>query len=185
MVLKSPNKPNDRCYHDAFLPPSKCCFVLGSFTAWTWKFGCPPSLIDRLWPHGCLLSGQSCRWNGFCLDFGFFLWMVCLDFLGGGFKYFLFSPLLGEMIHFDEHIFQMGWKLKPPTSFSFGGLWFNLCKYFFNMKKWICVFHGILSCEPVSGKKSGLLWVKSTKLMCHPKTRAAKPGKWRNSRGLS
>ena len=27
----------------------------------------------------------------------------------GGFKYFLFSPLLGEMIQFDEHIFQIGW----------------------------------------------------------------------------
>ena len=29
--------------------------------------------------------------------------------LAGGFKYFLFSPLPGEMIRFDEHIFQMGW----------------------------------------------------------------------------
>ena len=29
--------------------------------------------------------------------------------LGGGFKYFLFSPLFGEMIQFDEDIFQMGW----------------------------------------------------------------------------
>ena len=29
--------------------------------------------------------------------------------LGGGFKDFLFSPLLAEMIRFDEHIFQMGW----------------------------------------------------------------------------
>ena len=29
--------------------------------------------------------------------------------LGGGFKYFLFSPLPGEMMKFDEHIFQMGW----------------------------------------------------------------------------
>ena len=28
--------------------------------------------------------------------------------LGGGFKYFLFSSLFGEMIQFDEHIFQMG-----------------------------------------------------------------------------
>ena len=28
--------------------------------------------------------------------------------LGGGFKYFLFSSLLGEMMKFDEHIFQMG-----------------------------------------------------------------------------
>ena len=29
--------------------------------------------------------------------------------LVGGFKHFLFSPLFGEMIQFDEHIFQMGW----------------------------------------------------------------------------
>ena len=46
-------------------------------------------------------------------------WVVCLfglgpalvnvGKLGGGFKYCLFSPLLGEMIQFDEHIFQMGW----------------------------------------------------------------------------
>ena len=28
--------------------------------------------------------------------------------LGGGFKYFLFSPLPEEMIQFHEHIFQMG-----------------------------------------------------------------------------
>ena len=28
--------------------------------------------------------------------------------LGGGFKSLLFSPVLGEMIQFDEHIFQMG-----------------------------------------------------------------------------
>ena len=28
--------------------------------------------------------------------------------LGGGFKYFLFSALPGEMIQFDEHIFQRG-----------------------------------------------------------------------------
>ena len=28
--------------------------------------------------------------------------------LGGGFKHFLFLPLPGEMIQFDEHIIQMG-----------------------------------------------------------------------------
>ena len=28
--------------------------------------------------------------------------------VGGGFTCFLFSPLLGEMIQFDEHVFQMG-----------------------------------------------------------------------------
>ena len=27
--------------------------------------------------------------------------------LGGGFKHFLFSPLSGDMIQFDEHIFQL------------------------------------------------------------------------------
>ena len=37
-------------------------------------------------------------------------------FLGGGFKYFLFSSLFGEMIQFDVHIFSDG--LKPPTSFT-------------------------------------------------------------------
>ena len=29
--------------------------------------------------------------------------------VGGGFKYFLCSPLPGEMIQFDKHIFQRGW----------------------------------------------------------------------------
>ncbi len=29
--------------------------------------------------------------------------------LGGAFKHFLFSSLFGEMIQFDDHIFQMGW----------------------------------------------------------------------------
>ena len=28
--------------------------------------------------------------------------------LGGGSTYFSFSPLFGEMIQFDEHIFQLG-----------------------------------------------------------------------------
>ena len=32
----------------------------------------------------------------------------CAYYLGGGFKYFLCSPLPWEMIQFDEHIFQLG-----------------------------------------------------------------------------
>ena len=36
-------------------------------------------------------------------------WCTCdLLYLGGGFNYFLCSPLPGEMIQFDDHIFQMG-----------------------------------------------------------------------------
>ena len=44
------------------------------------------------------------------------------DFLGGGFKHLLFSPLFGEDFQFDKY-FSDG--LKPPTSdflcFFFGG----------------------------------------------------------------
>ena len=36
-------------------------------------------------------------------------WVLLVTYLGGGFKHFLFSSLFGEMIQFDEHIFQMGW----------------------------------------------------------------------------
>ena len=40
-------------------------------------------------------------------------WVIWFDnhgeHLGGGFQYFLFSPLFGEDSHFDDHIFQMGW----------------------------------------------------------------------------
>ena len=38
-----------------------------------------------------------------------------IPYLGGGFKHFLFSPLPGEMIQFDEHIFQMGWFNHQPV----------------------------------------------------------------------
>ena len=39
--------------------------------------------------------------------------MICVVKLGGGFKYFLFSPLFGEDSHFDQY-FSDG--LKPLTS---------------------------------------------------------------------
>ena len=38
-------------------------------------------------------------------------------FLGGGFKYFLFSPLFGEDFQFDEYIFQIGWFNHQPVFF--------------------------------------------------------------------
>ena len=40
-------------------------------------------------------------------------WILC-SYLGGGFKYFLCSPLLGEMIQFDEYLAN---GLKPPTRY--------------------------------------------------------------------
>ena len=46
-------------------------------------------------------------------------------YLGGGFKYCLFSSLFGEMIQFDEHIFQMGGSTTGesplPTSLNHSG----------------------------------------------------------------
>ena len=41
-----------------------------------------------------------------------FEWHKFMVNLGGGFKYFLFSPLFGEDSHFDQY-FSNG--LKPPT----------------------------------------------------------------------
>ena len=41
--------------------------------------------------------------------------------LGGGFKYFLCSSLFGEIIQFDEHIFQVGKSLEPTRSSPFLG----------------------------------------------------------------
>ena len=38
------------------------------------------------------------------------------EYLGGGLKYLLFSPLLGEMIEFDEYFSN---ELKPPTRYPF------------------------------------------------------------------
>ena len=40
--------------------------------------------------------------------------MLMYPILGGGFKYFICSPLPGEDSHFDEHIFQMGWFNHQP-----------------------------------------------------------------------
>ena len=48
------------------------------------------------------------------LDWSFFeLFQVILLSRWWQLNYFLFSPLPGEMIQFDEHIFQMGWNYQP------------------------------------------------------------------------
>ena len=48
-----------------------------------------------------MASGVFTRWLRFRED----KWFHYENYLGGGFKYFLFLPLPGEMIQFDEHIF--------------------------------------------------------------------------------
>ena len=46
------------------------------------------------------------------------------NFVGCGFKYFLFLPLPGEMIQFDEHIFPIGWRNQLVLNNQF-----SLCKW--------------------------------------------------------
>ena len=41
--------------------------------------------------------------------------MIYGDYQGGGFKYFLFSPLVGEDLHFDSYFSK---RLKPPTTYE-------------------------------------------------------------------
>ena len=55
-------------------------------------------------------SSQRFLANGIFL--GTMFWPSWI-YLGGGFKYCLFSPLPGEMIQFDEHIFQLAWNHQP------------------------------------------------------------------------
>ena len=45
------------------------------------------------------------------IEKGFLFFWLYLDIetLGGGFKDFYVHPYFGEMIQFDEHIFQVGW----------------------------------------------------------------------------
>ena len=44
-----------------------------------------------------------------------FFKLTCPSYPGWWFQIFLFSPLPGEMIQFDEHIFQMGWNHQPAS----------------------------------------------------------------------
>ena len=67
-------------------------------------------------------------------------------YLVGGFNYFLvFTPKIGEIIHFDEHIFPTG--LKPPTSFRVLGVVayysFLHSKMFFVVFLDPCVLHSV------------------------------------------
>ena len=67
------------------------------------------SEIFEMLPRANVMNSSIHSWAGLIL------WKRCkkpgVESLPGGFKYFLFSSLPGEMIQFDEHIFQMGWTI--------------------------------------------------------------------------
>ena len=87
----------------------------------TWEFAYqtkPPTSTTWLHQHPYLISSRSlakkkfcCKTKGVACKASWKYWSLMFFFLnlGGGFKYFLFSPLFWEMIPIDEHIFQMGW----------------------------------------------------------------------------
>ena len=47
-------------------------------------------------------------------------------------RLFIFIPIPGEMIQFDEHIFQMGW-FKPPTSYQPTIILWDTCQLRFEL----------------------------------------------------
>ena len=68
------------------------------------RLWCPRSLQDAM-AAGEVCSAVTAMEVGSLSGRG---WSVEKTWLGGVFKYLLFSPLPGEMIQFNEHIFQMG-----------------------------------------------------------------------------
>ena len=77
-------------------------YVLGG----SWAFLKVVSLLRSKWPFAGRWLCQKAfgALAKFKMDLGG--WVV---FLGGVFQHVLFSPLPGEGIQFDEHIFQLGW----------------------------------------------------------------------------
>ena len=66
---------------------------------------------------------------GMILQFGLYSYI-----LGGGFKYFLFSPLFGEMIQFDQY-FSNG--LNPPTSIPLDFPWDKVAIQVIQHPRWL------------------------------------------------
>ena len=75
---------------------------------WFWKFTWNPK-------NGGLEDDDPFQLGDFLGSMSMFRGVnECKWWLGGGFKYALVLPRIpGEMIQFDEHIFQMGWNHQP------------------------------------------------------------------------
>ena len=101
------NPPIGSIYHlyTTYILPS------GGIYATYHLLGEPETTIDLRSSGSKLLTPikLSCQFLQIYLNMTiFFRELRPMTELGGGFKHFLFSPLLGEDSHFDEHIFQKG-----------------------------------------------------------------------------
>ena len=88
----------------------------------THHFRNPPTVLFGEFPHGSSLQAFTAahrftsdlwiqrmeRWNP-ADQKKLWNWNNSKSLLVGGFKYLYFHPYFGEMIQFDEHIFQLGW----------------------------------------------------------------------------
>ena len=91
-----------------------------------------------------------------CLSFSQTQLKVLLFFkLSGGFKYFLFPPLLKEDSQFDEHIFQMGWFNHQLVTDFFEPFFFFDWRDFF----WIKIAGTVSRCPATLGLTSIFLSV--------------------------
>ena len=112
------------------LPPSKTCLR----RSWCRNWVPMEPLVLPFWPKRMrpksnwkryekaleIRPGWGVKVGGFFFIAGKELFFGGNQWLGGGFKHFLFLPLPGEMIQFDEHIFSKG-LVQPPTRWDFQG----------------------------------------------------------------
>ena len=118
------------------------------------SFGGIPNLAtnhcasDRFSPKAWTSHGRPMMWFSWSWRLQVLKWHSISLLLGGGFKYFLFSPLLfAEDFQFDDHIFQMGGK-KPPTRF-FITSWSQVHPHFFYLQGagWLFLLLSVIPVE--------------------------------------
>ena len=92
------------------------------------KFASDKVVLCPTWWGWCDFKGNKIQSNQ-CLG----LMPKNHSTFGGGFqKKIMFTPILGEMIQFDEHIFQMGWFSHQLVKVWYGCFWLfgGWCSHF-------------------------------------------------------
>ena len=111
----------------------------GIFRSYKWGavFFSKPRILPKI-------TGQFWFWKLGTVDYR-------SKWLGGGFKYFLHSPLFGEMIQFDEYLSN---GLKLPARCFWCVFFSKMRDFFLNGRNWwICVGN-----YPVFGGKGSTIW---------------------------
>ena len=97
------------CLRGIARPTCRCFRWLVDVNPWEFTPWEPGKVVEELFVEAKIMvpsKQKQCRWIKSMAETDDYWW------LGGGFKYFLFSPLFGEDSHFDWY-FSNG--LKPPS----------------------------------------------------------------------